>query len=303
MLDDVCLAEELQQFVSAIVRGPDNDDATFGLLVLKTYIFVNINTGKLVSAQKFNESSTRYPCVIPRNQRLGSRVLRHDIVALFRSADIDRSEIEAREGLAGHHHKTGFSTYTVNNQSSEGKNANTFMKYRATLEWIKWLGLETGHHKNVGSGDDIVELVSENHPYWAVPKNHCGLSKAGADLLSHSFGFRDGQFEIAADILCSSSPAVPIMALPGYSKTLLYQLPMVVLNQHSKNKFVSFAFVPYVGLLKGTHIRSSKNLKVDYVKSLFGASWCGLRKGVHNIQLVDVYVGTYNDMVTIEGMW
>lgn len=86
-----------------------------------------------------------------------------------------------------------------------------------------------------------------------------------------------------------------MMALPGFGKTLLITLPILVLKQYIQKKCVSFIMSPYIVLVRDMVQRLGKKLRVGLVKSLFGESNYGLKKGIFNEDLMDIYCGSYND--------
>ncbi|CCK71308.1 uncharacterized protein KNAG_0G02510 [Huiozyma naganishii CBS 8797] len=133
------------------------------------------------------------------------------------------------------------------------------------VAWQKYLGLDEGSRNLQVARPEQKKRKIEFIPVGST----VDLSRVGGRLYPH-FCFREGQMLVMLVVLICSTEFLCVQALPGYGKTLLFHVPLIVLKKKTTQPFVSFVFVPYIPLKENMKMRLKQNdaLNVGDVSSL-----------------------------------
>lgn len=252
----------------------------------------------ILSRSKFSTYLQQYPNIgdVSEGSHLGISKLRQGIIGLTRNftavEEIARIVCEVRETTAGHPVMTGLTNYGVNSGSLLGSETTvrTLCQIALCGVWQDWLNLDV-------LSDRAVDVQRQPK---AIIDTHGGPRYIRAicrKMFGDEFVFRDGQEELVMEIWSGDNFVVSIQVLPGYGKTLLFQIPVVAMKDRPANRrVVSILFVPYLCLV----VDMADRLNTAHCNDAVFRSLCAAKEIAQEEKLTaDIYVCSYEDMKDI----
>ena len=226
-------------------------DKGFSTTVLKSFLFFDPRVHHLLSRGHFTPYTQKFPDIegVTKGSHLTLRELRQGIVGLTRHfidpQDMLRKAFEVKEEGPGHSVQTSVTRYGVSTAMMLGNETtiNNMCEVSLCETWQTWLNLDA----LFGNENCLIKVEKKQLVTTGGPRF---LKSTATDMCGNGFVFHDEQDVIACEIWSGTDWIIPVQALPGYGKTVLFEIPVAALKRENPSrKVVSMVFVPYMCLV------------------------------------------------------